>query len=251
MQADGMTKGGIDRDAVEQCMSGSMVIKHPFRRWAPLSATSSESNTSSLFIFTDDSGLDSAEAGYLRLHREEMNSSKLYDFFPDDTMAHEDAIFHLAQTRLGMCRGTILATSQYNLDALRQMETWGYAENTMELFWPALKETKRFANPQGKIETELIESMVAIHHVNNPAGHCARIQLMDEEDFSDHLRGKDGRDWKVAFHGTSTISSLEIIKKCDSGACAFNVTDNPMQSCLDKMQKYKVTPEDLLQYPNH
>ena len=74
---------------------------------------------------------------------------------------------------------------------------------------------------------------------------------MDEEDFDAHLRGKDGRNWKVAFHGTSTTSSLEIIKKCDSGASAFNVTDDPMQSCLDKMQKYKVTPEDLIQYPNH
>ena len=53
MQADGMTKGGIDREAVEQCMSGSMVIKHPFRRWAPLCSTSSESSTHSLVIFTD------------------------------------------------------------------------------------------------------------------------------------------------------------------------------------------------------
>ena len=119
----------------------------------------------------------------------------------------------------------------------------------MELFWPALKETKRFADPKGKIEIELIESMVAIHHVNNPYGSCARLKLMDDQDFADLIQGKDGRNWEVAFHGTSTLSSLEIIKKCDWGASAFKVTDDPMQSCLEKMQKYRVTPDDLLQNP--
>ena len=41
MQADGMIRGGIDREAVEQCMAGSMVIQHPFRRWSPLNPSSS------------------------------------------------------------------------------------------------------------------------------------------------------------------------------------------------------------------
>ena len=36
MTADGMTKGSVDRKAIEDCMSGSITFQHDLKRWEPL-----------------------------------------------------------------------------------------------------------------------------------------------------------------------------------------------------------------------
>ena len=46
MTADGMTKGAVDRAAIENCMNGSIEIKHDLKRWEPLV----RKQTTSLFV---------------------------------------------------------------------------------------------------------------------------------------------------------------------------------------------------------
>ena len=36
MTADGMTKGSVDRKAIEDCMSGTITFQHDLKRWEPL-----------------------------------------------------------------------------------------------------------------------------------------------------------------------------------------------------------------------
>ena len=106
-----------------------------------------------------------------------------------------------------MCREKIVATSQHDLDKLQQMETWGYAENTMEFFWPALRETKRFANPQGKIETELDTEI----KVNKAHGNLAHTISCIEERLAaleERTRVRDLRNKEICSNVTQMICSL-------------------------------------------
>ena len=126
-------------------------------------------------------------------------------------------------------------TEQRNIDALKYDNPESYKATPMELMWSALRHTERFSNPTGKVDTELRQSMVAMHHVGNPGGSSARFMLMTHEEYDYYISGKDGRTWEACYHGTSIPASFEIIAKSKMGAQAFRVTDDHQQAILCEM----------------
>ena len=55
MVADGMTKGAVDRAAIENCMGGKIEIKHELKRWEPLVRKTTESFYIAVPSLTDGS----------------------------------------------------------------------------------------------------------------------------------------------------------------------------------------------------